>query len=55
MNGKPTPDLTIGDVLDVVVELAGRVDVLTDQVDDLTRIVLRLERDDRNRRRQQYE
>ena len=46
----PTPAL--GDGLDVVLELAGRVEVLTDQVADLERIVARLERTDRNRRRE---
>jgi len=35
-----------------VLELAGRVEVLTDQVADLERIVARLERTDRNRRRE---
>jgi hypothetical protein len=42
----------IGDVLDALVELAGRVEVLTDQLWDLERIVWRLEREDRNRRRE---
>jgi hypothetical protein len=43
----------IRDVLDALFELAGRVEVLSDQVADLERLVWRLERDDRNRRRAQ--
>jgi hypothetical protein len=43
---------TLDDVAAIVVELAGRVDVLLDRVDDLERVVWRLERGDRNRRRE---
>jgi hypothetical protein len=47
---RPAP--AIGDLVDVVVELAGRLDVLADQVADLEHVVWRLERERRNRERE---
>lgn len=40
----------LDDLVALVLELAGRVDVLLDRVDDLERVVWRLEREERNRR-----
>jgi hypothetical protein len=49
----PDPEPGIGDVVAILLELAGRVDVLTDQVADLERIGAHLEREDRARRSEQ--